>query len=47
MIETRNEKDLGVRYVTIKISDLNKYLNEQERNDFWKLFWSIVDRKEC
>jgi hypothetical protein len=46
MKETRDETDLKHGYVVIKIADIKQYLNEDERNMFWTLFWSIMDREE-
>ena len=45
MKETRNEKDLWhEEYAVVKIAELNKYLSEEDRNEFWRLFWLIDDR---
>lgn len=48
MKEMRNETDLEShhKYIAIKISDLYNYLSDDERSDFWKLFWNIEDSKE-
>lgn len=42
----KNEKDLYMKFVVLKIDDINKFMSEKERNLFWKLFWDMVDRKE-
>jgi hypothetical protein len=47
MKETRNETNLVHSYVVIKIADIKGYLDEDERNMFWTLFWSMMDREEA
>lgn len=42
----KNEKDLYMKFVVLKIEDINSFMSETERNLFWKLFWDMVDRKE-
>lgn len=42
----KNEKDLEMKYLTIKLSDINKYMTDNERKVFWELFWRMVDTRE-
>lgn len=41
----RNEKDLSMKYVVLKIDDINK-LDEYDKNTFWTLFWRMIDKKD-
>jgi len=42
----RDDRDLIMKYVVVKLDDLKRYLTEVERDHFWSLFWRMIDRKE-
>ena len=45
-MRVRDEKDLEMRYVVVKLEDIRRFLINEEQREFWRLFWEIVDRKD-
>ncbi len=42
----KDEKDLNMKYVVMKISDIEKYMSFDKQQIFWSLFWEMIDTKE-
>jgi len=45
-MKMKDEKDLYMKFVVLKIDDINTYMSDEERKQFWDLFWNMVDKKE-
>ena len=42
----KNEKDLDMKYLVVKIDDINEYMTETEKIHFWDCFWNMIHTKE-
>lgn len=42
----KDEKDLDLKYVVIKIDDIKTYMTKDQQDAFWKLFWGMIEAKE-
>ena len=42
----RDKKDLNMKYIVMKISDIEKYMAFDRQQIFWSLFWEMIDTKE-
>ena len=37
---------LEMKYLVIKLEDIEKYMDGRDQRAFWCLFWDMIDKKE-
>jgi hypothetical protein len=42
----KDEKDLDLKYVVIKLDDIKTYMTKKQQDEFWRLFWDMIGLKE-
>jgi len=42
----RDKKDLKMKYLVIKLEDIEQYMTKKNQRAFWDLFWDMVEEKE-
>ena len=43
--QMKNQKDLEMKYIVIKLNDIEKYMSFDRQQIFWSLFWEMIDTK--
>lgn len=43
----KDEKNLELKYVVMKLDDIKTYMTKKQQDEFWKLFWNMIGLKEA
>ena len=41
-----NDKNLEMKYLVVKLEDIKKYMNLEQQEKFWDLFWGMIRHKK-